>query len=256
LAPSFPSNMKSYQTEYGTLKVGDKKELFEEAVRLAKEQLASVDSERPSWALTGGSTPKAFYKWVIRNKMLNRFEAAAILWTTSDERNVDLESEESNFGNAARLMLDKLKVPEGQRMPWPTGSNAQKAAERYASDWRKKVSEDWVYDVCFVGMGDDCHTLSVFPQSELLEGKVDSPFAAVEVPGKGWRLTLTPLGLESCGLVVLMTLGRSKAAALKDVLEGEYDPYNRPVQSLKRVALRAVWLVDEDAANKLSLSAY
>jgi len=245
--------MNSYETDYGTLKVGDKKELFAEALKLAREQLESVDSERPSWALTGGSTPKDFYKWVVDSKGLSKIDAGRIVWTTSDERCVSEESEESNFGNAARGMLDEYKVPSGQRLPWPGDGDAVAGAEKYRNVWKKSVSEDWGYDVCFVGMGDDCHTLSLFPGSELLKNESEEMFAAVDVPGKGWRLTLTAKGLESSGLVVLMTLGKGKAEALKSVLQGDFDPLNKPAQNLKRVAGRAIWLVDQAAASKLDL---
>ena len=247
------SLITSYATDYGTLKIGSQEELFVEGLRLAREQLESVDSEHPSWALTGGSTPKAFYRWVIKTKGLSPLEASRILWTTSDERKSSLESSDSNFGNAARMMLDKLRVPEGQRLPWPGEGDAIEGASKYWKVWRESVSRDWGYDVCFVGMGDDCHTLSLFPGSELLRNEVDAPFAAVDVPSKGWRLTLTPKGLESCGLVVLMTLGRGKAAALKSVLQGDFDPTNKPAQILKRVADRSIWLVDEAAASQLQL---
>jgi len=245
--------MNLHATDYGTLKVGVQEELFAEAFHLAREQLLSIDTARPSWALTGGSTPKAFYSWVVDKKVMSPVDARRILWTTSDERSVPLESDESNFGNAARMMLDPFGVAERQRFPWPGDGDCIEGAQKYAKKWSSKVSENWAYDVCFLGMGDDCHTLSLFPGSELLQNEPDALFAAVDVPGKGWRLTLTPKGLEQCGLIVLMTLGEGKAEALKSVLQGDYDPINKPSQILKRVSDRAVWLVDEAAASKLEL---
>jgi 6-phosphogluconolactonase len=97
-------------------------------------------------------------------------------------------------------------------------------------------------------MGDDGHTASIFPGSPLLMEKEERLFAAVEVPGKGWRLTLTPAGLGACGLIVVMTWGASKAAMLKRVFTGAHDPAITPVQMLQRWRDRVVWLADPAAA--------
>ena len=245
--------MKSYETEYGILKIGPKDELLQEALELAFEHFETIEKEHVSWALTGGSTPKDFYRWIVEEERLPVEVMDRVLWTTSDERMVPLDSEENNFGNADRLMLKPLEAIDDAKYPWPTELEPHAAAQAYSKAWDKAVGEGKAYDVCFVGMGDDCHTLSLFPGSPLISDPVESTFAAVEVPGKGWRLTLTPAGLQKCGRVVLMTLGAGKADALKSVLQGDYDPLNKPSQSLKAVADRAFWLVDEAAAAKLEL---
>ena len=81
---------------------------------------------------------------------------------------------------------------------------------------------------------------------------MDSPcqlFAAVEVPDKGWRLSITPKGLEHAKRIVVMTLGSSKTEALRDVFLGEYDPKNKPIQLLKNSAEKVWWLMDESAVD-------
>ncbi len=244
--------MKTYKIEYGTLKVGTKAELLQEALTIALDYFRASGKSRYSFALTGGSTPKDFYRWVVAEDKLPADLRDGIVWTTSDERTVPLESEDNNFGNADRLMLAPLGIADANKFAWPTELEPQVAVERYAERWKNEVSPHSTYDVCFVGMGDDCHTLSLFPGSPLLADPAASDFAAVEVPHKGWRLTLTPAGLAKCGRVVLMTLGAGKAAALKAVLQGDYDPVNKPSQSLRAVAKKTVWLVDDAAAAALN----
>ena len=246
--------MKTYQTDYGVLKIGTKEELFQEALDIALEHFKGIERENVSWALTGGSTPKDFYRWVVDNEKLPVEVLDRVYWTTSDERTVPIDSEENNFGNADRMMLTPLETLTDCKISWPTELEPKVAVEDYAKTWSEITDDfDTIYDVCFVGMGDDCHTLSLFPGSALIADPVDEPFAAIEVPGKGWRLTLTLAGLAKCGKVVLTTLGAGKADALKSVLQGDFDPLNKPSQSLKVVADRAVWLVDEAAAEKLDL---
>jgi len=245
--------MKSYETEYGALIVASKEALFEHAMQIAESHFAGIDRPQVSWALTGGSTPKDFYRWLVAENRLSVELLDRILWTTSDERTVPLESEESNFGNADRLLLGPLRTIQDHKLPWPTQLQPRSAATAYAESWHRLSGGEQGYDLCFVGMGDDCHTLSLFPGSPLLESPLERSFAAVEVPGKGWRLTLTRSGLGRCGKVVLTTLGAGKAEALQAVLEGDFDPVRKPSQILRSVADRAVWLVDEAAAARLSL---
>lgn len=245
--------MKTYETEYGTLKVGSKAELLQEALDIALDHFRASGKNRYSLALTGGSTPKDFYKWVVAENKLPADLRDGILWTTSDERTVPLESDENNFGNADRLMLTPLSVAGENKFAWPTELEPHAAVAAYAEKWKAVASPNTAYDVCFVGMGDDCHTLSLFPGSSLISNPVNTDFAVVEVPGKGWRLTLTPAGLAKCGKIVLMTLGAGKAKALKAVLQGDFDPLNKPSQNLKAVANKAFWLVDDAAAAELKL---
>lgn len=245
--------MTSHETEYGSLRIGSKEELLQAALDIALDHFRSLERASFSWALTGGSTPKDFYRWVVENDKLPVDLMDGVIWTASDERMAPLESEENNFGNADRLMLSPLEVMTDSKIPWPTELEPRAAALAYAQTWAEVAPAERIYDVCFVGMGDDCHTLSLFPGSPLIAQPTEEPFAAVEVPGKGWRLTLTPAGLARCGRVVLMTLGAGKAGALKSVLQGNYDPLSKPSQSLRAVADRAVWLVDREAAAQLSL---
>ena len=119
-----------------------------------------------SIGLTGGSTPKAYYKWVAENNPFTAEELAKILWTTSDERYVPADHADNNFTVAVELMLDTLGVTKAaeNRLPWPTELEPVARWKPTAKPYRKRVKAD----LCIVGMGDDCHFLSLFPGSELL----------------------------------------------------------------------------------------
>jgi 6-phosphogluconolactonase len=243
--------MTETSTPYGQLLVGPKEDLFATAVSLAVRQAAQVKRPRFSWALTGGSTPAEWYRWCVSKAAIPQDVLARADFTVSDERCVPLGSDQSNFGNADRQLLTPLGVSAAQRFPWPVGMPPVEAAATYEAAWFSARSRGSAYDVCFLGMGDDAHTASVFPGSALLREPVKSTFTALEVPGKGWRLTITPEGLAACGLIVVTTLGAGKAEALARIMKGPYDPLNTPSQLLKASADRVVWLVDEAAAGKL-----
>src|SRR5690606_19740667 len=91
--------------------------IFEETVKRIERAVAEGPTR--TIGLTGGSTPTAFYDWVSENPPFSDKVLKRARWFTSDERIVPLESEESNFGVAARRMLDPLGVEARNRFPWP-----------------------------------------------------------------------------------------------------------------------------------------
>jgi 6-phosphogluconolactonase len=236
-------------TDYGRLIVGTHNELFAAAVGLAVARQEKAARKTFSWALTGGSTPQEWYRWCVAGRAIPEILKQNAHFTVSDERVVPLHSEQSNFGNAERLLLNPLQVPAGHCHAWPVDMLPDEAASAYSRDWRDRIGPDATYDICFLGMGDDGHTASIFPGSRLLDTGGRRFFAAVEVPGKGWRLTITPAGLAVCGLIVVMTLGAAKAPTLKRVLTGAHEPAKTPIQILRAWRERVIWLADTAAAS-------
>jgi 6-phosphogluconolactonase len=251
--------MTEQTTDYGRLCVGEKEELFASAVALTAAQQARTMSKNFTLALTGGLTPLEWYDWCVRTRALPPALLAATHFTVSDERHVPLGSEESNFGHAARHLLDPLAVPSAQRHPWPVRLTPSVAAEAYRRAWAVLAGPGRAYDVCVLGLGYDAHTASIFPGSPLLAGFAkaaskkpeDKDFFVALDTSKGKRLTITPAGLRACDLVIIMTQGVEKAVAMKRVFLGPYDPLNSPAQILKTCADRVVWLVDKTAAQDL-----
>jgi 6-phosphogluconolactonase len=243
--------MRTIPSSYGRVLVGPQAELFAEALRLTVAAHAQARPGRFLWALTGGSTPAAFYKWCAETRALPAPLLRDTQFTVSDERHVLLSSADSNFGNAERQLLTPLGVATDQRHPWMVAWPVAEAAEAYRRTLLLLAGPGRAYDVCFLGMGDDGHTASLFPGTALLRDDGGLLFGGHEVPGKGWRLTITPTGLRACGLVIVMALGAGKAEALHRVHRGAADLFNVPSQVLGTLAERVVWLVDEPAAARL-----
>ncbi len=243
--------MREINSDYGRVMVGTQAELFAAALQLTLAGQKAARDGRFIWALTGGSTPAAFYKWCVETKALPAGLVDGTHFTVSDERHVLLSSAESNFGNAERQLLSPLGVATDRRHPWMVAWPVAEAAEAYRRTMMILAGPGRAYDLCFLGMGDDCHTASLFPQTPLLKDDGGLLFGGQEVPGKGWRLTITPSGLRACGQIVVMALGAGKAEALHRVHRGPVDVANVPSQVLGTCAQRVVWMVDEAAAAKL-----
>ena len=162
--------MNGQSTDYGRLLVGTKDEIFARAAALAVAHHNRVPTRPFTWALGGGGTPQEWYRWCVANRSLPADVIASIHFTVSDERCLPLTEAGSNFGQAERLLLAPLGIPEGHRVPWAVELPPLEAAVDYRRTMAGLSLPGHAYDICFVGMGEDCHTLSLFPGTPLLHG--------------------------------------------------------------------------------------
>ena len=237
----------SIPTLAGTVHVLDQPAAFAALAR----RINGLDAPHPSVAMSGGSTPKAFFKWAVETGALAPATLARVDWHVSDERAVGLDSPDSNFGNLARGLLDPLGVPSARRFPWPVDLPPAEAAAAYERFWRV-AGRERLFDLCILGMGDDSHIASLWPGCPLTAVDGASRFAATEWPGRGCRLTITPSGLALCDRIVLLAGGAAKAPALRAVCRDPHlDLARHPGQVLRGLADRVEWLVDAPAAAAL-----
>lgn len=258
-SPPMPPPPPPLQTPYGTVHILNQEQIFKKFLEIilttAKGTFLSrlFRSPHPSIALSGGSTPISFYKWLAihpppppLSKTLNN-----IFWFTSDERYVPLTHEDSNFGNASRFFFTPLHIPSPHQCPWPVHLPPHEAAATFEALFKKNFSSCHLFDLCCLGIGDDCHTASIFPNSELIASPPLNNFAAIFVENKGWRLTITPYGLQKCKKILVLVEGQKKADALSKVFQEPFNPVDKPIQFLKNYASNVTWLIDPLAASKL-----
>jgi len=236
--------MSDIATSAGTVRILTRDESFAELARRINDLAARGPA---SVGLSGGSTPKAFYAWAVRTGALTAEAIARIDWHVSDERCVPLASDNSNFGHAARGMLDALGVPAARRFPWPVELAPVEAAAAYEAAWAKR-SPTKAFDLCVLGLGDDAHIASLWPQYPLIGLQTGPRFTATEWPGRGWRLTITEAGLAQCAAIVVLVGGAGKASALREIAHGSFAPALHPGQVLRANASRVTWLADQASA--------
>lgn len=238
-------------TPYGTVRIAPVERLYEDlAGRLNHLQVADSGASHRV-GLAGGSTPRDFYRWCVEQDAISRSCITSVIWFVSDERHVPLESEASNFGVADRLLLNPLGVDPGQKVPFPVDVDPREGARQFNGYWTDRYGTQAGFNLCLLGMGDDGHTASLFPGSPLIATGVQQNFAAVEVPDKGWRYTITEAGLGRCDEIVLLVCGAGKARRLSQVFGGEQNAREQPVQLMKQFAKKVIWLIDEEAAEGL-----
>lgn len=235
------------------LLVHESKESLAEAaakdfVDRAKQAIQSAG--RFTVALAGGSTPKATYE------ILARHHAEAIDWSRvhfffGDERTVPPDHEDSNYRMAKEALLDPISPGSVHRMRGEMLPD--EAAMDYESELHEffgSLGEPPNLDLIMLGIGEDGHTASLFPDTPAL-GVTDRWAAQNPVPKlETVRITLTLPVLNAAKAVEFLVAGEGKAEALKEILEGDSEPRKYPAK-LVRPGGGLTWMVDRTAARLL-----
>jgi len=210
-------------------------------------------------AFAGGSTPKALYSLLADDPSYR----SKIAWDKmrvffGDERHVPPDSSESNFRMASEALFSKgLLKPEQIARIKGEYPDPEKAALEYEQVLRAyfqlKDGEYPRFDLVLLGMGDEGHTLSLFPGTKALH-----PAGRIVVRngvGKFFteRITITAETANHANRVMFLITHADKAAALKAVLEGPFEPEQLPAQFIQPASGNALWLIDRDAAKMLSV---
>jgi 6-phosphogluconolactonase len=208
-------------------------------------------------ALSGGTTPKQMGSILAREPYRSRipWDRVDVFW--GDERWVPLGSPESNAGEAKRGFLNLVPIPPGNVHLWDTAAKSPRdAAAAYETLLREIFTEPSGvprFDLVLLGMGEDGHTASLFPNTGALVPHGQLTVANYVPRMDATRLTLTAPVLNAGREILFLVGGPGKADTLEEVLEGPELPATFPAQII-RPALpdsRLCWLVDEDAGTKL-----
>ena len=201
---------------------------------------ASAIAERGSFsvALSGGSTPKLMYEALKGLEV----DWAHVHVYFSDERSVPPDSPESNYRSAKLGLLDHVGVPAGQVHRMEGERDPYSAAAEYAALLPERL------DLVLLGMGDDGHTASLFPDTEGLQAS-DRVIANWVPKLETWRLSFTFAEINAARERWLLVTGASKAEVLREVQNGIDGVAGHPVAGVHDVA----WYLDAAAAAELSL---
>jgi 6-phosphogluconolactonase len=208
--------------------------------------------------LAGGSTPKALYDLLASDRALRSqvpWDKTAVFF--GDERHVGPGHPDSNFRMATEMMLSRVPLKANQvtriKGEYP---DAEQAAHDYeealVAHFKLKAGELPRFDLLLAGMGNEGHTLSLFPGTKALQA--NGRIAVHNWVGKLFteRITLTAPAACAASEILFMVTGADKALALKGVLEGPYEPEQLPAQLLQPKDGKLLWLVDTAAGSMLS----
>jgi 6-phosphogluconolactonase len=208
-------------------------------------------------AMAGGSTPKALHALLVSEPFRSQLPFDKMHLFFGDERHVPPDHADSNYRMVNETFISKTPIePEQVFRIKAELENTEQAAQDYEqilkTQFALKPAELPRFDLMMLGMGNEGHTLSLFPATTALR---DNGRLVVRTwIGKLYteRITCTAPVANNSAVVLFMIAGADKALALKAVLEGPYEPDQLPSQHIKPTNGKLIFLADSAAGAMLS----
>ncbi|HSX11672.1 MAG TPA: 6-phosphogluconolactonase [Chlamydiales bacterium] len=197
-------------------------------------------------ALSGGSTPKAIYQSLALTAKLD-WSKVWLFW--SDERGVPPNHPDSNYHMAMESGFGKLPIPQAQIFRMHAESDIERSAKDYEERIRRNLDKH-LFDLVMLGLGEDGHTASLFPNTAALS-VTERLVAANYLPEKKtWRMTLTFPCINGSNAAAIYALGSAKHLIVPKVLDAAIDsPF--PASRIGTPEHAALYILDTESASQL-----
>lgn len=184
------------------------------------------DSGNYCVALSGGRIAKTFSSAVANLAKARNLNFKSVHFFWGDERCVPPADAESNFAIAQQLIFAPLAIPEtqihrirGEDDPPKAAGEAEAELRRFASASSDKQP---VFDLVFLGMGEDGHTASLFPSEPAKMASNKAVYRAVTgTKPPPHRVTLGYPTIAAAKEVWVLASGAGKEKALADSLKAD-----------------------------------
>jgi 6-phosphogluconolactonase len=181
-----------------------------EILSLAIEQNGSA-----LWVLAGGSSPMRAYA-ILTKEYADAIDWSRVTVVMGDERLVPLDHKDSNWGAIMKVFDASPELSQVARViPDVTGD-----AARVAAVYNRMVSQLAAtrrFDLVWIGVGEDGHTLSLFPGNAAFLDSTNSWVVPVYDSPKppSERFTLSMYALEHVSELVIFAVGAAKREVLR-----------------------------------------
>lgn len=212
------------------------------------------EKEIYSIALSGGSTPKIFFSALASEYRYKiNWENVHLFWV--DERCVPPTDIESNFGMTKQFLIDKIPIPEKNIHRMKGEMDTEEEAERYSLEITKNLPAKNslpVFDFIMLGIGEDGHTASIFPnqmnllQSEKICGTAYHPVSHQK------RITLTGKVINNSSEVAFVVTGKNKAVIISDIFTKDKRSESYPASYINPTSGNLYWFLDNESASLLN----
>jgi len=204
-------------------------------------------------ALSGGSTPELLFS------LLGEQYAKAVSWKNvhlfwGDERCVPPDSDESNFGMTKRKFIDKIEIPASNIHRIKGEDNPADEAVRYSNEilsFSQKRNGLPLFDMVILGLGDDGHTASIFPENLDLLNSVKICDVAKHPVTNQKRITITGRVINNASKVVFLVTGKKKAAIVEKIINNKAEALTFPASYIVPADGMLTWYVDKESASLL-----
>lgn len=205
-------------------------------------------NENLNIAFSGGNTPIELFKILAKEyKDKIDWDRINIYWV--DERCVPPASPESNFGNAYNVLFRNIHISPARLHRIKGETDPLKEAERYTEIVKNNLPEVNslpLFDIILLGIGEDGHTASIFPdQMELLTSDKLYDVSTHPVTGQK-RITMTGHLINNASNIYFLVSGKSKAKVLNNIFAGNNEAKEYPAYYVKPLNGELFWIVDNE----------
>lgn len=226
---------------------GAYKAIAKEIYRLTQDS----NQHRFDIVLSGGKSPVKLYKR-LAEKYAAKIPWERIHFWWGDERCVPPDNENSNFKMANDVLLSRVPVPQTNIHRIRGERNPEEEALRYSEEIRKNLNfrgENPVFDLVLLGLGEDGHTASIFPdQLELFEEEKTCAVSRHPITGQ-YRITLTGRVLNNANRIFFLVTGESKAQRISEIMNDDDAAKLLPAYYIVPKNGNLIWFLDEAAAS-------
>lgn len=221
------------------------------AVRfLSIAQRAINEHNSFSVALSGGSTPKKLYEYLLQSERSKEIDWSRVNLFWSDERAVPPDDPQSNYKMAMHYFSQPpLNAAKVFRMEAEDGDR-EEAARDYEHLIRKTCFEER-FDLVLLGIGEDCHTASLFPGTKALFVEDHLVTPSIFPEKKSYRMTLTFRCINEARKILVLAFGKEKGKVLQTVFYEKKDPEKYPAQLIGGDTIPVLFIIDSAAASEI-----
>jgi 6-phosphogluconolactonase len=224
--------------------------IFENGDELNREVVNLIDyllesKSTVNICLSGGSTPKALFDYWAKVKQEPAYwQRIRLFW--GDERCVPPGDEMSNYGITKEHLLNKIPMPAENIFRIMGENDSEQEAVRYGELIEKDVSS---FDLVLLGLGDDGHTVSIFPSSIKLWKSQTTCVVNLHPESGMKRITITGKVINAANYVAFLVTGSRKATKVQEIILHRKENLNKyPAAKVAPTSGRLLWLLDTEAA--------
>jgi 6-phosphogluconolactonase len=235
------------------IKIADTKEKVAQEFSEYFKELAN-SQETFNVALSGGSTPKIVFDY-LAGHFGNEINWKNIHFYWGDERCVSPTDSESNYKMTVDHLLSKIQIPEGNIFRVLGENDPQEEAVRYGKildNELPKLNDIPQFDLVMLGMGDDGHTVSIFPDSISLWVDTENCVVSMHPDSGQKRVTITGKIVNNAKAIALLVTGAGKAEKVQEIIKKEKYFASYPASLVQPSHGQLIWFLDQDAAMRLT----
>lgn len=213
---------------------------------------AIAEKGKFSVALSGGTSPKKLYELLSSPTFKEKVDWQKVDFFFGDERYVPQTDSNSNYLMAKKALFEPLQIRPTHIFAVDTSLEVDKAAAQYSTVIDNYFAGKQLrFDLILLGLGDNSHTASLFPHTNVLHDNTVSVKAVFLEDQKVYRISFTAPLINQAYHVAFLVYGQGKAIAVHHVIEDKRNVENFPAQLIAPVDGELQWFMDEAAAAEL-----